>query len=215
LFLFFSSFLPRAAAAPALSIEGMNKNSVFELAGLYLTRSEILTQGVEREARLARRTACVDQRIRLLVARDFEQARIDSICSAASKALAFSVQQSGGQRVSVEIRVVPPRVSYRDVSWRVGRFPRLVLIAPDLAASDATLANVADLVAHEVFHVVMIAAGDKALAADEYVAYQFGLCGQLVANGGSFRRRFRASRTTRRTQASRLLRRLPRGFGPT
>lgn len=172
-----------ASADPGLSVEGMNKNSLVRMAGLYLTRSEVLTEGRPTKVRLGRRISCDDSRVRLLVSRDFDNEKAGAICGAAEKALAFSVNQSGGQRASVEIRVVPPRVFYSDTSWRLGRFPKLALVVPDLPDRHAMLANVADLVAHEVFHVVMIAAGDIALGTDEHVAYHFGLCGQLVAIG--------------------------------
>ncbi|HYG04871.1 MAG TPA: hypothetical protein VD865_00475 [Stenotrophomonas sp.] len=180
--IFLSACLPARAVA-GLSVEGMNQNSVTKVGGLYLTRSEVLTEGKASSIRLARRVTCADQRVRLLASEAFDSESADAICATASKALAFSVNQSGGQRASVEIRVVPPRVSYHDTSWRIGRFPKLVLIVPDLTDRHATLANVADLVAHEVFHVVMNAAGDVVLGTDEYMAYHFGLCGQLVAIG--------------------------------
>ncbi|MDG2523802.1 hypothetical protein P6166_00310 [Stenotrophomonas sp. HITSZ_GD] len=161
----------------------MNKNTLTKVGGFYLTRSEVLTEGRAEKVRLSLRIACEDSRVRLLVTKGFDKANAEVICATASKALTFSVNQSEGQRASVEIRVVPPRVFYRETSWRVGRYPKLVLIVPELTELNATLANVADLVAHEVFHVVMIAAGDIALGTDEYVAYHFGLCGQLVAVG--------------------------------
>lgn len=171
------------AAPPALSVEGLNQNSMVRVGRLYLTRSTVVTQGAEEEIRLGRPVACADQRVRLLVAENLQQVRPGAICTAASKALAFSVAQSGGQRVSVEIRMVPPRVAYSSSPWRVGRFPKLVLVAPELATSQATLANVADLVAHEVFHVAMLAAGHEHVGTNEDAAYHFGLCGQLLALG--------------------------------
>lgn len=175
--------LPAMAAPPALSVEGLNQNSLVRVGGFYLTRSAVLTQGVEEQLHVERRAACADQRVRLLLAKNLQQVTPEEICTTASKALAFSVAQSGGQRVSVEIRVVPPRVAYSSNPWRIGRFPKLVLVAPELGTSEATLANVADLVAHEVFHVAMIAAGHEQLATDEEAAYRFGLCGQLLALG--------------------------------
>lgn len=139
-----------AGADPGLSAEGMNKNSLVRMAGLYLTRSEVLTEGRPTKVRLGRRISCDDSRVRLLVSRDFDNEKAGAICGVAEKALAFSVNQSGGQRASVEIRVVPPRVFYSDTSWRLGRFPKLALVVPDLPDRHAMLANVADLVAHEV-----------------------------------------------------------------
>ena len=171
------------ASPPALSVEGLNQNSIARVGGFYLTRSVVLTQGVEEGLHFERRVACPDQRVRLLLAKGLQRAVTEDICATAGKALAFSVAQSGGQRVSVEIRVVPSHVSYRRSPWRVGRFPKLVLVAPELATSQATLANVADLVAHEAFHVAMVAAGHVQFATDEAAAYHFGLCGQLVALG--------------------------------
>lgn len=171
-----------AADAPRLSVEGMNKHSAINGMGLFLTRSQVATQGRAQPVHFEKPIVCSDRRIKVAFAKGLERTP-ERICRVASEALALVSAQSHVQNIAITLLVVPSRVNYQATFYRVGRGPKLVLIVPVLPSEEATLANVADLVAHEGFHVGMFAAGDVPLAGDEYVAYHYGLCGQLVALG--------------------------------
>ncbi|MCW0376995.1 hypothetical protein [Xanthomonas sacchari] len=171
-----------AADAPRLSVEGMNKHSAIKAMGLFLTRSQVATQGRAQPVHFEKRIVCSDRRINVAFAKGLGRGP-ERICRVASEALAFVSAQSHVQNMVITLLVVPSRVDYKATFYRVGRGPKLVLIVPVLQSEEATLANVADLVAHEGFHVGMFAAGDVPLAGDEYAAYHYGLCGQLVALG--------------------------------
>ncbi|MDY4341031.1 hypothetical protein NG829_18895 [Xanthomonas sacchari] len=171
-----------ASELPQLSVEGINKHTATSGLGLFITRSEVATQGAESKLILWNKYACEDARIRLAM----DEAIKDSpkiICKIAASALDFVRSQSWVENISITLLIVPSRVNYHKKFFRIGRGPKLVLIAPVLQTEEATLANIADLVAHEAFHVGMFAAGDTALAGNEYAAYHYGLCGQLVALG--------------------------------
>ncbi|MBB5941899.1 hypothetical protein [Xanthomonas sp. 3307] len=182
--LLIGSFCTQAVAAnvPRMSVEGMNKHSVITGIGLFLTRSQVATQGAVQPMHFQRRSVCSDRRIKVAFAKGLERTP-EQICRVASEALAFVSAQSHVQNIAITLLVVPSRVDYQATFYRMGRGPKLVLIAPVLQTEEATLANIADLVAHEGFHVGMFAAGDVSLAGNEYVAYHYGLCGQLVALG--------------------------------
>ncbi|MBB6365339.1 hypothetical protein FHR56_000452 [Xanthomonas sacchari] len=171
-----------ASDAPRVSVEGMNKHSVATGMGLFLTRSQVATQGAAKSIHLQKRIVCSDRRIKVAFAKGLERAP-ERICRVASEALALVSAQSHVQNIAITLLVVPSLVNYQATFYRVGRGPKLVLIVPVLQSEEATLANVADLVAHEGFHVGMFAAGDVSLAGNEYAAYHYGLCGQLVALG--------------------------------
>ncbi|XQA77845.1 hypothetical protein ACM9W9_18985 [Xanthomonas sacchari] len=171
-----------AADAPRLSVEGMNKHSAINGMGLFLTRSQVATQGRAQPVHFEKRIVCSDRRIKVAFARGLERAP-ERICRIASEALALVSAQSHVQNIAITLLVAPSRVDYQATFYRVGRGPKLVLIVPVLRSEEATLANIADLVAHEGFHVGMFAAGDVPLAGNEYAAYHYGLCGQLVALG--------------------------------
>ncbi|WP_279362301.1 hypothetical protein [Xanthomonas sacchari] len=171
-----------AADAPRLSVEGMNKHSAIKAMGLFLTRSQVATQGRAQPVHFEKRIVCSDRRIKVAFAKGLGRTP-ERICHVASEALAFVSAQSQVQNIAITLLVVPSRVDYQATFYRVGRGPKLVLVAPVLPSEEATLANVADLVAHEGFHVGMFAAGDVSLAGNEYAAYHYGLCGQLVALG--------------------------------
>ncbi|MCW0386979.1 hypothetical protein NB722_001518 [Xanthomonas sacchari] len=171
-----------AADAPRLSVEGMNKHSAIKAMGLFLTRSQVATQGRTQTVYFEKRIVCSDRRIKVAFAKGLERTP-ERICRVASEALAFVSAQAHVQNIPITLLVVPSRVGYQATFYRVGRGPKLVLVAPVLQSEEATLANVADLVAHEGFHVGMFAAGDVSLAGSEYAAYHYGLCGQLVAVG--------------------------------
>ncbi|MXV09053.1 MULTISPECIES: hypothetical protein [unclassified Xanthomonas] len=182
--LLIGSFCTQALAAdvPRMSVEGMNKHSVITGIGLFLTRSQVATQGAVHPVHFQRRSICSDRRIKVTFAKGLERMP-ERICRVASEALAFVSAQSHVQNIAITLLVVPSPVDYQATFYRIGKGPKLVLIAPVLRSEAATLANIADLVAHEGFHVGMFAAGDVSLAGNEYVAYHYGLCGQLVALG--------------------------------
>ncbi|MBB5878201.1 hypothetical protein [Xanthomonas sp. 3498] len=182
--LLIGSFCTKALAAdvPRMSVEGINKHSVITGMGLFLTRSQVATQGAAQPMHFQRRSVCSDRRIKVALAKGLERTP-EPICRVASEALAFVSAQSHVQNIAITLLVVPSRVDYQATFYRIGKGPKLVLIAPVLRSEAATLANIADLVAHEGFHVGMFAAGDVALAGNEYAAYHYGLCGQLVALG--------------------------------
>jgi len=170
------------SALPRLSVEGMNKHTIRSGFGLFITQSEVLTQGAQEKIRFASSVRCEDRYVKVAVASG-TNVPVKDVCLVASRALRFVLEQAAVDHVSVEIRIVPARVDYHKRFFRFGREPKLTLIAPQMRNLEETLANIADLVAHETFHVSMFVAGDIGLSANEHAAYYYGLCGQLVASG--------------------------------
>nr|WP_143592048.1 hypothetical protein [Stenotrophomonas maltophilia] len=186
--LLLSGFLGGCATAPiappeAIASNGMNALSLFRGAGFVHVVTDLYLPGTTAPG-LPASYACPDTATRIRI-EAYPPATLPATdaCALIDAAARHAQQWYPERRAAYTALLVPQgtRLNLRTRSLRF-RVPHLTLAMRVYDERARTEANLVDLVAHETFHTLGFAAGDRG-ANDERTAYYAGLCTQLAVLG--------------------------------
>lgn len=186
--LLLSGFLGGCATAPiappeAIASNGMNALTLLRGAGFVHVVTDLYLPGTDAPG-LPETYACPDAATRIRIAA-YPPATVPATdaCALIDAAARHAQQWYPERRAAYTALLVPhgTRLNLRTRSLRF-RVPHLTLAMRVYEARARTEANLVDLVAHETFHALGFAAGDRG-AVDERTAYYAGLCTQLAVLG--------------------------------
>lgn len=171
---------------PGISSDGYTALTTWPLGPFHYSRVDTYLPGDARD-RPAHDEVCAGtgHRIRITRFAADDGTPLDSLCALVDAAAAQAQTWFPGPRARYHILIAPEgtRVSRSQHSLRRASTPLPMLLAvrqyPDSARTRGMLV---DLVSHESFHALGLAAG-SAVGLDEQRAYRVALCAQLDING--------------------------------